>query len=101
MIEENTVIGDDVGIYLFGSDGCCRTRKNTLTDNRFFGIVVQDGKGETEKNRISGGEVGIGVVADFVDTVAVSRHDRIKRTSVAPVQEIECCGVTATAIVKP
>jgi parallel beta-helix repeat protein len=101
VIEENTVTGNDVGIYLFGSDGCCQTRKNTLTDNRFFGILVQDGNNETEKNRISGGEVGIGVVADFVDTVAVSRHDLIKGTSVAPVQEIECCGVTATAIVEP
>lgn len=101
VIEENTVVGNDVGIYLFGSDGCCQTWKNTLTDNRFFAILVQDGNGETEKNRISGGEVGIGVVADFVDTVAVSRHDRIKGTSVAPVQEIECCGVTATAIVEP
>jgi hypothetical protein len=78
VIEANTVMGTDVGIYLFGSDGCGRTGKNTLTDNRFFGILVQDGNGETEKNRISGGEVGIGVVADFVDTVAVSRHDRIK-----------------------
>lgn len=101
MIEENAVIGNDVGIYLFGSDGCCRTRENTLTDNRFFGIVVQDGNNEAADNKISGGEVGIGVVADFVDTVAVSRHDRIKRTSVAPVQEIECCGFTATAIVTP
>ena len=101
VIEENDVSGNDVGIYLFGSDGCCRTRENKLTDNRFFGIVVQDGNNETAENKISGGEVGIGVVADFVDTVAVSRHDRIKRTSVAPVQEIECCGFTATAIVKP
>ena len=26
VIGENTVSGSDVGIYLFGSDGCCRTR---------------------------------------------------------------------------
>lgn len=101
VIEENVVSGNDVGIYLFGSDNCCRTLENKLTDNRFFGIVVQDGSNETAENKISGGEVGIGVVADFVDTVAVSGHDRIKRTSVAPVQEIECCGFTATAIVTP
>jgi Right handed beta helix region len=96
VIEGNTVSGSDVGIYLFGSDGCCRTRDNRLTDNRFFGIVIQDGRNETAENRISGGEVGIGVVADAVDTVALSREDRIKRTSVAPVLEIECCGFTAT-----
>jgi parallel beta-helix repeat protein len=101
VIEKNTISDNDVGIYLFGSDGCCRTSKNTLTDNRFFNIVIQDGTNETEQNKISGGEVGIGVVADFVDTVAVSRHDRIRRTSVAPVQELECCGFTATAVVTP
>jgi len=101
VIEENRLSSNDVGIYLFGSDGCCRTRKNTVTDSRFFGIVVQDGVAETSENKISGGEVGIGVVADFVDTVAVSRDDQIKQTSVAPVQEIECCGFTATAIRTP
>lgn len=100
VIEENTVSGSDVGIYLFGSDGCCRARKNRLTNNRFFGVVIQDGSNETAENKISGGEVGIGVVADFVDTVAVSRGDRIRRTSVAPIQEIDCCGFTATAIVE-
>jgi len=71
-----------------------------LTDNRFFGVVIQDGDGTTSDNRISGGQVGIGVVADFVDTVGVLRGDHITGTTVAPVREIQCCGFTATAIVK-
>jgi hypothetical protein len=39
-------------------------------------------------------------VADFVDTTGTLRGDHIHGTSVAPVQELECCGVTATAIVE-
>lgn len=100
VFKENTVVGNDVGIYLFGSEGCCETRENTLRNNRFFGIVIQDGSNDTKENEIRGGEVGIGVVADFVDTVAVLRDDEIKKTSVAPVQELSCCGFTATAIVE-
>lgn len=99
VFEDNTVVGNDTGVYLFGSEGCCETRANTLRNNRFFGIVIQDGDNDTEENEIRGGEVGIGVVADFVDTTAVLREDEIKKTSVAPVQELSCCGFTATAIV--
>jgi parallel beta-helix repeat protein len=101
VINENTVTGNDVGIYLFGSEGCCQTRENTATNNHFFGIVIQDGSNDTAENKISGGEVGVGVVAAFaVDTTAVLRGDKIRRTSIAPVQEIDCCGFTATAVVE-
>ena len=100
VIEENTISGNDAGIYLFGSEGCCQTRENTVRNNRFFGILIQDGSNNTEKNDIWGGEVGVGVVADFVDTVAVLHGDKIKKTSVLPVQEISCCGFTATAIIE-
>jgi hypothetical protein len=62
--------------------------------------VIQDGDGETRQNRISGGQTGIGVVADAVDTVDVLRGDHISGTTIAPVREIECCWFTATAIVK-
>ena len=51
-------------------------------------------------NKITGGEVGIGVVADAIDTVGMLKGDQITGTTVEPVQEIECCGATATAIVK-
>ena len=39
-------------------------------------------------------------VADFIDTTATLTGDRITGTTVAPVKEIDCCGVTATAIVR-
>jgi parallel beta-helix repeat protein len=98
-IVDNRLSGNDVGIYQVVSPDCCAIRGNRLTDNRFFGVVVQDGDGATEDNRITGGQVGIGVVADFLDTTAHLRGDRIRGASVAAVQELDCCGATATAIV--
>jgi parallel beta-helix repeat protein len=100
QIVENHVSNNDVGIYQLLSPNCCTIRENTLENNRFFGIIIQDGDGATEQNTITGGAVGIGVVADTQDTVGVLRGDRIRETSVAPVKEIVCCGFTATAIVK-
>ena len=96
----NNVSGSDIGVNDIFSPDCCKISGNTLTDNRFFGIVIQDGNGETRGNTISGGQVGIGVVADAVDTVGVLRGDSITGTTVAPVREIDCCGFTATAIIK-
>ncbi|HLO13614.1 MAG TPA: right-handed parallel beta-helix repeat-containing protein, partial [Anaerolineales bacterium] len=99
-LTDNHISGSDVGIYQVLSPNCCTISENTLTDNRYFGIVIQDGDGETRQNNITGGEVGIGVVADSADTTGVLRGDHISGTSVVPVQEIECCGFTATAIIK-
>lgn len=96
----NHISGNDVGVYQIASRNCCTISENTLERNRFFGIVVQDGDGTTSQNSITGGQVGIGVVADAVDTTTVSRGDRIADTTVAPVREIQCCGFTATAIVR-
>jgi parallel beta-helix repeat protein len=99
-ISHNHVSGTDVGVYQLASPNCCQISENTLQDNRFFGIVIQDGDGSTSANTISGGQIGIGVVADAVDTVGVLRGDHITGTTVAPVREIQCCGFTATAILK-
>jgi parallel beta-helix repeat protein len=99
-VTDNNVSGSDIGVYDVFSPDCCKISENTLTDNRFFGIVIQDGNGETRGNTISGGQVGIGVVADAVDTVGVLRGDSITGTTVAPVREIDFCGFTATAIIK-
>jgi hypothetical protein len=54
----------------------------------------------TSKNDIRGGQIGIAVVADAVDTTGLLIGDKISGTSVAPVREFSCCGFTATAIVK-
>ena len=99
-IADNQVSGSDVGIFALFSPDCCKISNNTLQDNRFFGIVIRDGDGETLGNTITGGQVGIGVVARSVNTVGVLRGDLISGTTVAPVREIDCCGFTATAIIK-
>ena len=71
-----------------------------MQDTRFFGIVVQDGNGTISENTIDTSEMGIGVVAGAADTIGTLHKNTIKRASVAPVREIECCGFTATAVVK-
>src|SRR5262249_48295568 len=42
-VADNHISGSDVGVYDYGSPNCCRISANTLTNNRFFGIVIQDG----------------------------------------------------------
>lgn len=98
-IVENQVSQNDIGIYQLGAAFPPTISENTLTDNRFFGIVIQDGDGATNENTISGGLVGIGIVADIVDTTGTLHGDTISGTSITPVQELDCCGFTATAIV--
>jgi parallel beta-helix repeat protein len=93
----NNLSNNDVGIYLYSSDGCCTTQHNTLTNNRFFGLVIQDGNNTMSHNTISGGSVGIAVVADSVDTVGTLEHNSISGTSIMPVQTIQSAGFTATA----
>jgi parallel beta-helix repeat protein len=99
-ITDNGLAGNDTAINTIASPDCCRISDNTLRDNRYFGIVIQDGDGSTHDNIIRGGRIGIAVVADAVDTVGVLHRDSIRGTTVAAVREIECCGYTATAVVK-
>jgi hypothetical protein len=100
-VVHNRLTGNDVGVYQVVSPGCCVIARNTLIRNRYFGILIQDGDGATHSNRIVGGQTGIGVVADFIDTTGVLRHDRIRATTLADIRTIDCCGVTARAIVRP
>ncbi len=100
-ISGNSLAGNDVGIYQVVAPGCCEISRNRLDQNRYFGIVIQDGDGHTDHNVVLGGRIGIGIVADFVDTTAVLEGDQITGTSVATVSQIDCCGAKATAIVRP
>jgi nitrous oxidase accessory protein NosD len=99
-VDHNRFSVNDVGVYQAFSPECCEIAANALLRNRYFGIVIQDGAGTTRANLIRGGQTGIGVVADAVDTTGVLRGDRIFGTSTDPVREIECCGFDATAIVR-
>jgi parallel beta-helix repeat protein len=79
---DNHISGSDVGVYQYASPNCCTISENLLQDNRFFGIVIQDGDGAASENTITGGQIGIGVVAAGADTVGVLNRNRIKRTTV-------------------
>lgn len=98
-LSNNRVSDNDVGIYQLAAPNCCTISENTLQKNRFFGIVIRDGDGATQENTISGGEVGIGVVAVVRNTVGVLRGDKITRTSEDTIREIDA-GADATASVE-
>jgi nitrous oxidase accessory protein NosD len=97
-ISENFVSDNDVGIYSGG--GPFVIKENLVLNSRLFGIAIQDGDGATERNTISGARIGIAVIAGSADATGTLTKDRISRTSVAQVKEVECCGFNATAIVK-
>ena len=96
---ENRVENSDIGIVQFASPDCCSIQFNRLENDRYFGIVIQDGNGGATENDIVGGQVGIGVVADFIDTTGVLQENIIRGSSVARVKEFSCCGVSAHAVV--
>lgn len=66
-IVNNRVRHNDVGIYLYYTPRCTTTN-NRLRDNNFYGLIIQNGNSESINDSITGGEYGIAVVADSVDT---------------------------------
>jgi parallel beta-helix repeat protein len=98
VISHNRISGNDAGIYLVESAGCCRTSENRLVDNRFLAIGVQDGSNTTSDNEITGGNYGVVALAFVVDTIATSRADEIRRVAIAPTRAFSCCGVSAEVI---
>jgi parallel beta-helix repeat protein len=99
-IEENTVFRNDVGIYLYASNGCRTLSHNTLINNRFFGIIIQNGINTTSHNTITGGAVGEAVVADSSNSTGTFRHDTITETTSQETQEITSPGFIARAIIR-
>lgn len=105
-VKENEISTTDTAIYLIRTSNCCSITENRVHDNRYFGLVVQDGvNGESQDSRMSenlivGGYVGIAVVADAVNSKGVFNGNMVLGSSVAPVKEFACCGFTATAIVQ-
>jgi hypothetical protein len=111
VVAENVISDNDTGIYIVFAPACCTIRENRISDNRWFGVTIQDGSNDTQENSIRGGQIGIGVVAggfsNSVSTLVRSRGDLILDTSVAPIQTLTCAVLecfentspTATAIV--
>jgi hypothetical protein len=93
VITKNLLYGNQVGIYAFDT---AQISHNTITDNHYFGMALQDGPFTASHDKISGGVGGVAVIAAFADTTAVLDKVKITGTSGAPVQKFECCGFTAT-----
>ncbi len=96
-IVNNNVIHNDVGIYLYYTPRCTTTN-NTLKDNNFYGLIIQNGNSESINDTISGGEYGIAVVADSIDTrstiqnVTITGYNPVSRE----VREISVSPYTVT-----
>jgi parallel beta-helix repeat protein len=94
----NIVIQNDVGIYLFFVDDIFDVHDNVLINNRYFGIAIQDSSSTVSHDVILGGDVGVGVIADFIDSVGTLEHETILGTTGAATRTLQCCGVTATIL---
>jgi parallel beta-helix repeat protein len=64
----NPVSANDIGIYNL-ADGATTLSGNTLMNNRFEGIVLDEGNAAIDSNTIDPGNVGILVVSFFNNTV--------------------------------
>jgi hypothetical protein len=100
IISNNDVSNNDVGIGVFLNSGCCTINANTLTDNRFFGLIISDSTQTSSNDKISGGNVGVAAAAATANTVATLVHDKIVGTT-TPTQELSCCGFTAKIVTIP
>lgn len=99
VIRDNKLSGNDVGIQLVKAPACCTASHNTLTGNRYFGDVIwDDGSGSVNGDTISGGRIGVGVVAQSNNTAVALHRVSITQTAVAPTQTYSCCGHQATVV---
>lgn len=99
VISSNVVSNNDAGILVEENNQCCKIDHNTLTKNRFFGIIVLDGEQTISNTKISGGNVGVLAVAFSVDTVA--KLDRVLiRGATIPTQELPV-GAEAEVVYAP
>ena len=94
----NHVSGADVG--LIDNAANVTVNGNYLAGNNDFGIAVFDADGSTKNNTISGGRVGIGVVAASRNSTELSSGDHISGVSDSATQTFECCGFHATVTIK-
>jgi hypothetical protein len=94
VFSQNTITGNDLGLFLFRGSGCCQLRQNTLRDNRYFGVGVADGAHTLSSTTISGSAVGVVAGSFDFDTTATLANVVITGAT-TPVQELSCCGAPA------
>ncbi|MFD9408706.1 hypothetical protein ACFWBN_17050 [Streptomyces sp. NPDC059989] len=98
VVTRNRLIGNQLGIYAFGT---METSHNTLIDNEYFGMALQDGTFTAVKDTIRGGGDGVAVIASAIDTTAQLNQVRITKVTGDRIRKFECCGFTARVTTQP
>jgi hypothetical protein len=96
VISYNDISNNDAGMGVFGNSECCKIDHNTLTNNRFFGILVGEGEHTISNTKISRGNIGVLAVAFSVDTIATLNRVFIVGI-ITPTQELSV-GATAEVV---
>ena len=97
VISQNTMSGNDVGLIVGASSGCCQLTQNTLKDNRFYGLVVFDADETLSQSTITGGLVGAAAIS--FDSPTTLTLDRVVISgATTPVQAVSCCGQPANVV---
>ena len=94
VIANNYVTNNDAGISVAVKSGCCIVDQNTLKDNRFFGIVIEDSEQIVSNTKIFGGKVGAAAAATFGNTTATLDHVKIIGAE-TPIQALSSGNLTA------
>lgn len=93
VVTNNLVFGNQVGMLLGEAD---EISHNRMVDNDYFGLGLFDGTFLIHGAQISGGGGGVWVIADIADTTVVLDNVTFSGLSGPAVEELECCGFTAT-----
>jgi parallel beta-helix repeat protein len=94
VIANNYVTNNDAGISVAVNSGCCIVDQNTLNDNRFFGIVIEDSEQIVSNTKIIGGNVGAAATANFGNATATLDHVKIVGAE-TPIQALSSGNLTA------
>ncbi len=93
VVTNNLVFGNQVGMFLGEADDISHNR---MVDNDYFGLGLVDGTFLINGAQIIGGGGGVWVIADTADTTVVLDNVTFSGLSGPAVEELECCGFTAT-----
>jgi hypothetical protein len=93
VVTHNLVFGNQIGLFLGESD---EISHNRMVDNDYFGMGLFNGAFLIKDAKISGGGGGVWVIADGADSTVVLDGVKFSGLSGPAVEELECCGSTAT-----
>jgi hypothetical protein len=93
VVTHNLVFGNQVGMFMLEAD---EISHNRMVDNDYFGLGLVDGTFLIDGAQISGGGGGVWVIAQAANSTVVLAGVTFSGLSGPAVEELECCGFTAT-----